>query len=139
MFGPGSSHYYNVMLRGRLVVLAMSIAVSFVGCHPKVPDPAIGDPEGEVAVRVVNRNRIDVMVYVSHDGIRSRLGLATASTTTDFTLPLHLLGAGHEYRLIGDPLGVRIVVTTETLFARAGDEVTWSLEDSFARSTVVVH
>jgi hypothetical protein len=34
---------------------------------------------------------------------------------------------------------VRVVITTETLFARTGDEVTWSLEDSFARSTVVVH
>jgi hypothetical protein len=127
------------MLLSRSGVLAMSIAASCLACHPKVPDPGIGDPEGEVFVHVVNRNRIDVMVYVSHDGIRSRLGLATASTTTDFILPLRTLGAGHEYRLIGDPLGVRIVVTTETLVAQAGDEVTWSLEDSFSRSTVVVH
>jgi hypothetical protein len=94
---------------------------------------------GEISIHVVNRNRIDVMVYLSHDGIRNRLGLATASTTTEFTVPLRTLGAGREYRLIGDPLGVRIVITTETLFARTGDEVTWSLEDSFARSTVVVH
>ena len=79
------------------------------------------------------------MVYVSDDGVRNRLGLATASTITDFTLPLRMLGAGHEYRLIGDPLGVRIVITTETLFGQPGDEVIWSLEDSFARSTVVVH
>lgn len=120
-------------------VLLMSVAASSLACHPKVPDPGLGDPQGEVSIQVVNRNRIDVMVYVSHDGIRSRLGLATASTTTSFTLPLRLLGAGHEYRLIGDPLGVRIMVTTETLSARDGDEVTWSLEDSFARSTVVVH
>jgi len=118
--------------------LFVSLAASSVACHPKLPEPAL-DPQGEVSVRVVNRNRIDVMVYVSHDGIRNRLGLATASTTTDFTLPLRMLGAGHEYRLIGDPLGVRIVITTETLSARDGDEVTWSLEDSFARSTVVVH
>ena len=117
----------------------MTIAASCLACHPKVPDPGIGDPEGEVFVHVVNRNRIDVIIYVSHDGIRSRLGLATASTTTDFILPLRTLGAGHEYRLIGDPLGVRIVITTETLVAQAGDEVTWSLEDSFSRSTVVVH
>ena len=135
----GFSHYYTGMLFSRSAVLTVSIAASFIGCHPKVPDPGIGDPEGELWVHIVNRNRIDVMVYVSHDGIRSRLGLATASTTTDFTLPLRTLGAGHEYRLIGDPLGVRIVVTTETLVARAGDEVTWSLEDSFSRSTVVVH
>ena len=139
VFGVGFSHYYTAMLFSRSAVLAVSIAASCLACHPKPPEAPVGDPEGEVAVRVVNRNRIDVMVYVSHDGVRSRLGLATASTTTDFTLPLRLLGAGHEYRLIGDPLGVRIVITTETLVARAGDEVTWSLEDSFARSTVVVH
>ena len=127
------------MLLSRSFILAFSVAASSLACHPKVPEPALGDLQGEVSVRVVNRNRIDVMVYVSHDGIRNRLGLATASTTTDFTLPLRMLGAGHEYRLIGDPLGVRIVITTETLTARDGDEVTWSLEDSFARSTVVVH
>ena len=139
MFGQGFSHYYTAMLLSRSFILSVSVAASSLACHPKVPAPALGDPQGEVSVTVVNRNRIDVMVYVSHDGIRSRLGLATASTTTDFTLPLRILGAGHEYRLIGDPLGVRIVITTETLTARDGDEVTWSLEDSFARSTVVVH
>ena len=79
------------------------------------------------------------MVYVAHDGIRSRLGLATASTTTDFALPLRTLGAGHEYRLVGDPLGVRVVLTTETLFGQPGDEVIWQLEDNFSRSSVVVH
>jgi hypothetical protein len=127
------------MLLSRFVILVTSTSAAVLACHPNVPEPTLPDPAGEVSVRVVNRNRIDVMVYVSHDGIRNRLGLATASTTTDFTLPLRMLGAGHEYRLIGDPLGVRIVITTEVLTARDGDEVTWSLEDSFARSTVVVH
>jgi hypothetical protein len=120
-------------------VLLTCITAFCLGCHPNAAVPAVEEPQVDVSVRVVNRNRIDVMVYVSHDGVRSRLGLATASTTTDFTLHMRLLGAGHEYRLIGDPLGVRIVVATETLIARPGDEVTWSLEDSFARSTVVVH
>jgi hypothetical protein len=115
-------------------------ALPFASCHPTLPSPGpVEEVPGEISIHVVNRNRIDVMVYLSHDGIRNRLGLATASTTTDFTLPLRMLGAGREYRLIGDPLGVRVVITTETLFARTGDEVTWSLEDSFARSTVVVH
>jgi hypothetical protein len=79
------------------------------------------------------------MVYVAHDGIRNRLGLAIASTTTEFTVPLGILGAGHEYRLLGDPIGLRATISTETLFGQSGDEVTWQLEDSFARSTVVVH
>ena len=114
--------------------------MSLIACHPapSLKSP-VEEPEGEVSIRVVNRNRIDVMVYVSHDGIRNRLGLAIASTTSDFTLSLRMLGAGHEYRLVGNPLGLRVMITTETLFGQPGDEVTWSLEDSFARSTVVVH
>ena len=116
------------------------LAILLISCHPRAADisPAVDAP-GVVSIHVINRNRIDVMVYVAHDGARNRLGLATASTTTDFTVPFRLFGAGHEYRLFGDPIGVRATVTTETLVAHEGDEVTWSLEDSFARSTVVVH
>jgi len=108
-------------------------------CHPTPPPGAVEESWGVVSLRVVNRNRIDVEVTVFHDGIRNRLGLAVASSTTDFSVPIRTLGAGREYRLYGYPVGMRIVVTTEILHAQDGDEVTWSLEDSFARSTVVVH
>ena len=96
------------------------------------------DSSTEIAIEIVNRNRLDVIVFVVHDGISTRLGLATASTTTELKMPLRLLGAGREYQLVGHPIGMRINVTTERLHALAGDEVTWSLEDSFQRSTVVV-
>ena len=124
----------------RRSAILLSMAMSLVACRPTPSAVSpVEEPPGEISISIVNRNRIDVMVYVAHDGIRNRLGLAIASTTTQFTLSLRVLGAGHEYRLIGDPLGVRIVITTETLFGQPGDEVIWQLEDSFARSTVVVH
>ena len=135
------SHYYTAMLFPRYAILLGATALSCLTCHrtPSAANPVI-EPEGEITVHVVNRNRIDVRVYVSHHGgIRSRLGLAVAFTTTDFSVPLRLLGAGHEYRLLGDPLGLRISLSTEALFGQAGDEVTWQLEDQFAQSTVVVH
>lgn len=125
----------------RYAILLNVVAMSLAACHPtpSAMSPVVEDA-GEISIHVVNRNRIDVRVYVSHHGgIRSRLGLAVASMTTDFSVPLRLLGAGHEYRLLGDPLGLPIMISTETLFGQAGDEVTWQLEDSFAQSTVVVH
>jgi len=134
-------HYYTGMLFRRCAIFLGATALSCLACHP-TPSPAnqVIETQDEIRVHVINRNRIDVRVYVSHHGgIRSRLGLAVALTTTDFNVPLRLLGAGHEYRLLGDPLGLRIVISTETLFAQAGDEVTWQLEDQFAQSTVVVH
>jgi hypothetical protein len=135
------SHYYTAMLFPRCAILLGATALSCLACHP-TPSTAnpVAEPQGEITVHVVNRNRIDVRVYVSHHGgIRSRLGLAVAFTTTDFSVPIRLLGAGHEYRLLGDPLGLRISLSTETLFGQAGDDVTWQLEDQFAQSTVVVH
>jgi len=116
----------------KVAVFALSACRAPIGTQVPPQDPA-----DEISIRVVNRNRLDVMVYVVHDGARTRLGLATASATTDFSLSLNVLGAGKEYRLLGDPIGLRMNVTTETLHAQPGDEVTWSLEDSFARSTVV--
>ncbi len=124
----------------RIVVHLGIAALLLVACHASQSVAGSStEIQGVILVSVVNRNRIDVMVYVSHDGINSRLGLATAATSTDFVVPLRMLGAGREYRLVGHPVGLRIAVTTEILHAQSGDEVTWSLEDSFARSTVVVH
>jgi hypothetical protein len=122
----------------RFMILA-SLSASLIACHPNTPEPALPDPGGELSIRVINRNRIDVTVYVSHDSMKTRLGIATASATTQFRFPLRLLGAGHEYRLVGHPLGMRITLSTESLFGQDGDEVTWQLEDRFAQSTVVVH
>ena len=116
-------------------------ATLLVGCHPSPPsDQVLLDPGSEtISISVVNRNRVDVQLYIAHDSRRDRLGLAVASTTTSFAVPLRVFGAGRDYRLVGEPVGMRIGITTETLHAQPGDEVIWSLEDSFARSTVVVH
>ena len=128
----------TVLQSVRSVLFAAIIAA---GCHQQQPsDQALLDPNAEViSIKVINRNRLDADIYIVHDSHRDRLGLAIASTTTEFSVPLRVFGAGHEYRLVGEPVGMHIGITTETLHAQAGDEVTWQLEDSFARSSVVVH
>lgn len=119
--------------------LAIVAAFAMCACHQTPPELGGVLPGSEkISIQVENRSKLDVMIYFVHSGIQSRLGLATAFTTTAFELRLASLGSGADYRLLGDPIGMRIVVTTETLHARPGDEVTWSLEDSFARSTVTV-
>ena len=117
------------------------VATILAGCHPPRPtDQPLLDPNADtISIKVINRNRVDVQLYIAHDSRRDRLGLAIASTTTDFNVPLRVFGAGREYRLVGEPVGMHMGITTETLHAQAGGEVTWQLEDSFARSSVVVH
>ena len=116
------------------------LATLLVGCRARPSDSVLLDPNAEIiSIKVINRNRVDAEIYLAHDSHRDRLGLAIASTTTDFSVPLRMFGAGREYRLIGEPVGLHMGITTETLHAQAGDDVTWQLEDSFARSSVVVH
>lgn len=131
--------------KGNVPVIAAAtlflVATLVAGCHQHQPsDQALLDPNAEViSIKVINRNRVDAQIYIAHDSHRDRLGLAIASTTTDFSVPLRVFGAGREYQLVGEPVGMHIGIRTEMLHAQAGDEVTWQLEDSFARSSVVVH
>ena|SRR5689334_5347285 len=128
-----------VIARGARRSLAI-LATLLLGCHQQPTDQPLLDPGAEtISIKVINRNRVDVELYIAHDSRRDRLGLAVASTTTDFNVPLRVFGAGREYQLVGEPVGMHTGIRTETLHAQPGDEVTWQLEDSFARSSVVVH
>jgi hypothetical protein len=118
-----------VSLLSLLVATACRTAHSGAG---QAPVAALG----EVTIDIVNHHWLDVVVYVVHDGRRDRLGTATATTTTEFRLPIRMLGAGRDYRLLGDPIGSRSGVATETLHAEDGEVVTWTLESDLARSTV---
>ena len=116
------------------------VAALLMACSSRRPDVYDRrEPPQTFSIAVANRNTLDVIVYMVHDGTQTRLGLATAATTTEFSVSLRALGAGGEYRLLGHPVGSRLVVTTESLRAHGDDNVTWSIEDNFARSSVVVH
>ncbi len=127
--------------RGALRVAVAAVALALAACHHAgAPDrgaPAATDEQ--LTIRVVNHNWLDVTIYLVHGGRQDRLGLATATSTTTFTLRLRNLSGGREYRLRGDPVGSRQTVTTEALRASGGDLVTWSLETDLSRSSVTVH
>ena len=93
---------------------------------------------GSITVRVVNHAWLDITVYLLQGTHRDRIGVATASSTSTFTIPLRQLSAGAEYRLFGDPVGSRQTVRSEPLHAEDGDVVTWKLEDDLARSSIDV-
>lgn len=93
---------------------------------------------GTMTLRVVNHSWMDVTVYLLQSTHRDRIGTATATSTTQFHVPLHNLSAGAEYRLYGDPIGSRQTVRSEALHAQDGDVVTWTLEDNLERSFVDV-
>ena len=117
------------------------LCLTIAGCHHagSVGSAAAeSSADGVVTLRVVNHSWLDVTIYMQHGTRRDRIGTATATTTTEFHVPLRRLANGGDYRLFGDPIGSRQTVRSEALHAQDGDVVTWTLEDDLARSSIDV-
>src|SRR2546427_683938 len=109
------------------------------------PPPPPGTPQRapvpeaiEVVLTVTNHHWLDVVVYIEHDGQRTRVGTVTAVSTQQFLLPMRQLGASHQFRLYGAAIGSPEAVRTETLSIQPGQGIEWTLEGNLRRSRVAV-
>jgi hypothetical protein len=63
-------------------------------------------------------------VYVLSGGQRIRLGQATGSSKSKFTIPSYLIGYGIQpLRFLADPIGGNRLPISEEINVKAGDEV----------------
>lgn len=100
---------------------------------------ALDIPEGEIALNVTNHNYLDVVIYVVHDGVQTRVGTVTGSSSAVFFLPARLLGQAREIQLLGDAIGNDAYASTDILVIQRGQYIEWTLETDLARSTVGVY
>jgi len=100
--------------------------------------PAGNVPEGEIALSVTNHNYLDVVVYVLHDGVQTRVGTVTGSSSAVFFLPARLLGQAREIQLYGDAIGSDAFARTDILVVQRGQYIEWTLETDLRRSSVGV-
>jgi hypothetical protein len=101
--------------------------------------PASNVPEGEIALSVTNHNYLDVVIYVLHDGLQTRVGTVTGSSSAVFFLPARLLGQAREIRLYGDAIGSDAYARTDILVVQRGQYIEWTLETDLRRSSVGVY
>ena len=87
----------------------------------------------------MNHYRLDMVIFLIHDGERERVGTALASASSSFTVPARLLGQGRELLLLGDPVGSTEQVQSERMVVQPGQYVEWILESRLARSTTSVY
>ena len=124
-----------------LVIFPVAAPACFVFGRGNKPDEQsrMADvPEGEIALNVTNHNYLDVVVYVLHDGQRTRVGMVSGSSSTVFFLPSRLLGQGREIRLYGDAIGNDTYAVTDILVVQHGQYIEWTLETDLRRSSVGV-
>jgi hypothetical protein len=87
---------------------------------------------------VENHNWVNVVIYVLHDGQRTRLGMATGSKTTDLTIPYWIVGHVATINLEGDAVGSSDRIVTEGVTVRPWMQITWTLETDLSRSTLAI-
>lgn len=110
------------------------------GCaRQEAASGGVSESGAEIALVVENHHWSDVIVYLLHDGVVDRMGLATAVKTSTFVIPSRRLGAGGLIRLRGHPVGAPDDYTTEAFVVRPGQAIEWTLESDLARSSVAVH
>jgi hypothetical protein len=93
----------------------------------------------QVVLTVENHHWNDVIVYLLHDGVADRLGLATAVKTSTFTIPARRLGMAGVIQLRGHAVGAPDSHTTEAFTVLPSQQIQWTLESDLAHSSIAVH
>jgi len=126
----------------RLLLLA-AFPLAGPACHhaarETIRPPAPSAAAADIPLEIANHNWLDVIIYVVHDGQRTRVGTANASSSASFTLPGRMLGVGREIRLWGHPIGGTGGTLTETVVVQPGQWIEWTLESDLNRSAIGVY
>jgi hypothetical protein len=129
-------------MKTRILLMAFLVSSAFVGCTRTKP----GDPPTPASVEftkpvkldVTNHNWLDVTVYVVHGSQRTRLLTVTATQGASAILPLHALRPSGEIRLLAHAVGDPSPFLSETIIAKSGMTITWTLENDLKRSSLAV-
>ena len=92
-----------------------------------------------VFVAVENHNWSDIIVsLVTTDGRVTRIGTATGSTNSVLRFPGYMIAGGSTLQLTARAVGGRQEIRSERFVVQPGQQVTWTIETSLARSTLAV-
>jgi broad specificity phosphatase PhoE len=107
------------------------------------PGPAADSTEmarsvESVVLEVENHNWSDIVVYVAHDGVVTRLTQVTASSNTSVPLPAYLVGSFGVVRLAVRRIGGTDSYASEPISLRTGSTLRLTVESRVATSSVAV-
>ncbi|MHB1863537.1 MAG: hypothetical protein ACYCVL_11255 [Gemmatimonadaceae bacterium] len=131
------------MARACLVVL---VAAAVGACARVVQlaggpstDLALIDPDSStVTFAIDNRNWTDVVVWLAHDGLKSRLGTIRSANVQTFQVPTAWTGRSRALQLVAHAIGAPDDFTSETFSVQLGQTVTWMLQVELSRSSLSI-
>jgi hypothetical protein len=75
------------------------------------------------SVRVENRNKLDMTIYVIHESQRSRLGTVPSFSTRVFNIPNDYVSGATPLRFLADPIGRRQRPISQEITVTPGEQI----------------
>ena len=130
----------HALRRSFLAVLSTIGVVSCSRSHPpaEVLPVVVGEPVQSLVLEVENHNWSDIIVFVTHDGVSSRLTQVTANANLKLPIPPHLVGSQGIVRLSVRRIGGNDSFASEPLSVRTGSTLRLTVESRVSGSSVAV-
>jgi len=120
----------------------LAVAVVLLGCagrkHSDERASVAAVPITPIVLEVENHNWADVVLYVLHDGQRTRLTQVSAARDLSIEIPPQLQGEMGIIRFALRRIGGKDSFVTESISLRGGSAVRLTIESNINRSTVGV-
>jgi hypothetical protein len=92
----------------------------------------------DLTLEVENHNWSDIVVFITHDGVTSRLTQVTASTNLSCLIPKHFVSALGVVRLTVRRIGGADSYASEPISVRTGSTLRLTVESRVASSSIAV-
>jgi len=91
-------------------------------------------PSGETVVQIDNQNFNDMNIYLLDEGNRVFLGAVNGLSTGTLAIPRAAGSSSFRVRLLADPIGSSIPITTPSLSVGPGQTVYWTIGTTASNS-----
>lgn len=124
----------------RTALLGLMLAAVGAGCRSKGSDTSVQpDPNTMVPVEVESHFMGDVVIYLVRGSDRQRIGMVTALSTAEFSIPWRRLTSSEGNRLLAYPIAGRAAYASDPLVLQPGQSIKWTLESDLDRSSLAVY
>jgi len=121
-----------------LTVLALGCDSGRVTPSEPTPQPASEQegkaPSGETVVQIDNQNFNDMNIYLLDEGNRVFLGAVNGLSTGTLAISRAAGSSSFRVRLLADPIGSSIPITTPSLSVGPGQTVYWTIGTTASNS-----
>ena len=123
-------------------IFAVCALVILAGCTHRAAPPTLTDDQSrssvddDLVLQVANNNWSDVIIYMIHDGRRTRFTVVTAARSAEVAIPARYVSSNGTVQFAAHRIGGTDEYVSPVISVRLGHTVALTLESNLVRSTL---